>query len=95
LPCACVHALRLPHAHHNVKQFSESLGISNKLLSLEFCILLLLHWILLAFRMLILLEGVLTKRALRVPAIFSDPLLSAGLLGNNLQLLNPPQRLSM
>jgi hypothetical protein len=33
--------------------------------------------------------------ALLVPTIFSDPLLFAGLLKNNLQLLNPPQRLSM
>jgi hypothetical protein len=40
--------------------------------------------------MLILLEVVLTERALLVPAIFSDPLLFAGLLENNLQLLNPP-----
>jgi hypothetical protein len=76
-------------------QFSESSGISNKLLSLGFGILLLLRWILLAFQMLILLEVVLTKRALLIPAIFSDPLLFAGLLRNNLQLLNPPQRLSM
>jgi hypothetical protein len=84
-----VHAFRLPHALHIVKKFNESSGISNKLLSLGFCILLL-RWSLLAFRMLILLEVVLTKRALLVPAIFSDPLLFAGLLGNNLQLLNPP-----
>jgi hypothetical protein len=45
--------------------------------------------------MLILLDVVLTERALLVPTIFMDPLLFAGLLGNNLQLLNPPQRLSM
>jgi hypothetical protein len=57
---------------------------------LGFGILLLLRWILLAFRMLILLEVVLTKRALLIPAIFSDPLLFIGLLGNNIQLLNPP-----
>jgi hypothetical protein len=57
--------------------------------------LLLLHWILLAFRMLIFLEVVLIERELLVPAIFSNPLLFAGLLRNNLQLLNPPQRLSM
>jgi hypothetical protein len=31
-PCACVHAFRLPHALRIVKQFSESSGISNKLL---------------------------------------------------------------
>jgi hypothetical protein len=63
-----------------IKQFSESSGISNKLLSLRFDILL---------------EAVLTKRALLVPVIFSDPLLFAGLLKNNFQLLNLPQRLSM
>jgi hypothetical protein len=38
---------------------------------------------------------VLTERALLVPTIFSDPLLFAGLLGNNHQLLNLPQRLTM
>jgi hypothetical protein len=90
-----VYAFRLPHTLRIVKQFSESSGISNKLLSLGFSILLILHWILLAFQMLILLEVVLTKRALLVPAIFSGPLLFAGLLRNNRQLLNPPQRLSM
>jgi hypothetical protein len=90
-----VHAFRLPHALRIIKQFGESLGISNKLLSFGFGILLLLRWILLAFWMLILLEAVLTKTAFLVPAIFSDSLLFAGLLRNNLQLLNPPQRLSM
>jgi hypothetical protein len=89
-----VHAFRLPHALHIVKQFIKSLGIANKLLSLGFGILLL-RWILLAFRMLILLKVVLTEKALLVPTILSDPLLSAGLFRNNLQLLNPSQRLSM
>jgi hypothetical protein len=42
-----VHAFRLPHALRIIKQFRESLGISNKLLSLGFGILLLFHWILL------------------------------------------------
>jgi hypothetical protein len=79
-----VHTFRLPHALHIVKQISEFSGISNKLLSLLFDILLLLRWILLAFRMLILLEVVLTERALLVPAIISDPLLFAGPLKNNL-----------
>jgi hypothetical protein len=88
--CACVHAFRLPHTLRIVKQFSESSSISNKLLNLGFGILLLLHLILLAFRMLILLEVVLTERALLVRVIFSNPLLFACLLGNNLQLLNPP-----
>jgi hypothetical protein len=44
--------------------------------------------------MLILPEVVLTKKALLVPAIFSDPLFS-GFLKNNLQLLNLPQMLGM
>jgi hypothetical protein len=84
----CVHVFRLPHTLHIIRWFSESLGISNKLLSLEFGILLLLHWILLAFWMLVLLEVVLTERALLLATIFSDPLLFAGLLGKNLQLLD-------
>jgi hypothetical protein len=84
-----------PNTFCIVKQFSESSGISNKLLSLRFAILLLLRWILLSFQMLILLGVVLTERALLVLVIFSDPLLFAGLSGNNLQLLNPLQRLSM
>jgi hypothetical protein len=79
-----VHAFRLPHALCIIKQFSESSGISNKLLSLGFGILLLLCWILLAFQMLILLEVILTERALLVHAIFLDPLLFPGILGNNL-----------
>jgi hypothetical protein len=85
-----VHAFRLPHTLCIFKQFSESSDISNKLLSLGFGILLLLRWILLAFQMVILLKVVLTKRALLVPVIFSDPLLFADLLRNNFQLLNPP-----
>jgi hypothetical protein len=84
-----VHAFSFPHALHIVKQFSESLDISNKLLSLGFGILLLLHWILLAFWMLILLEVVLIERALLVPVIFLNSLLFVGLLENNLQSLNP------
>jgi hypothetical protein len=51
--------------------------------------------ILLAFSMLILRVVGLTERALSVHAIFSDLLLSASLLKNNIQLLNLPQRLSM
>jgi hypothetical protein len=57
--------------------------------------LVFLFFILLAFQMLILLDVVLTERALLVPIIFLDSLLFAGHLGNNLQLLNPPQRLGM
>jgi hypothetical protein len=42
------------------------------------------------------LRGVgLTERALLVLVIFSNLLWFAGLLKNNLQLLDPPQRLSM
>jgi hypothetical protein len=62
---------------------------------LEFGILLLPRLILLAFSMLILQVVGLTERALLVHAIILDLLLFAGLLKINLQLLNPPQRLSM
>jgi hypothetical protein len=55
--------LKLLHALYIVKQFNESSGISNKVLSLGFRILLLLCWILLAFQML-------TIRALLLLAIF-------------------------
>jgi hypothetical protein len=73
----------------------RSSGTSNIHLNLEFGILLLLLLILLAFPMLILLVVGLTERALLVHAIFLDLLLFPGLLENNLQLLNRPQRLSM
>jgi hypothetical protein len=64
-------------------------------MSLEFVILLLLHLILLVFSMLILGVAGLTERALLVLAIFSNLLLFAGLLENNLQLHSPPPRLSI
>jgi hypothetical protein len=59
------------------------------------CILLLFHWILLAFSMLILWVVGLTERAPLGLVIFLDLLLFAGLLGNSLQLHSPPPRLSM
>jgi hypothetical protein len=90
-----VRIFTLSHALHIERQFSESLGTSNTLLSLRFGILLLLHLILLAFSMLILWVMGLTERALLALVIFSDILLFAGLLENNLQLHIPPQRLSM
>jgi hypothetical protein len=90
-----VHAFRLPHAHRIVKQFSEFLGISNKLLSLGFGILLFLHWILLAFQMLILWVVELIEKALLVHVTFLDLLSFVDLLANNLLLLNLPQRLSI
>jgi hypothetical protein len=63
--------------------------------SLEFGILLLLRWILLAFLMPILrVMRLIIKPLLRL-VIFLDLLLFAGLLENNLQLPNPPQRLSI
>jgi hypothetical protein len=93
--CACVNAFRLPHALRIIKQFNEFLGILNKLLSLGFGILLLLHWILLAFQMLILRVVEFIEKALLVHATFLDLLSFVGLLVNNLLLLNPPQRLSM
>jgi hypothetical protein len=90
-----VHAFRLPHALHIGRPFNESLDISNILLSLGFGIQFLLRWILLAFLKLILWVMGLTERALLILVIFLDLLSFAGLLENNLQLPNPPQRLSM
>jgi hypothetical protein len=58
-------------------------------MSLRFGIMLL-HWILLVFLMLILLVVGLIERALMGLVIFLDLLLFVGLLKNNLQLLNPP-----
>jgi hypothetical protein len=94
-PYAFVRAFRLPHALRIGLPFNKSLDISNILLSLGFGILLLLHWILLVFFMLILRVVGLSERALLVLVIFLDLLLFVGLLKNNLHLLNPPQRLSM
>jgi hypothetical protein len=59
--CVFVHAFMLPHALHIGRQFSESSGTSNTLLSLGFCILLLVHLILLGFPMLISWGVGLTK----------------------------------
>jgi hypothetical protein len=88
-------AFSLLHALHIGRQFSELSGISNTLLSLGFGILLLLHWILLAFLMLILRVVGLTERASLRLVIFLDPLVFVGLLGNSLQLHSPPLRPSM
>jgi hypothetical protein len=49
----------------------------------------------LAFLMLILWVVGLTETAILVLVIFLELLLFVGLLENNLQLLNPPQRLNM
>jgi hypothetical protein len=90
-----VRAFRLPHALHIGRQFNEFLGISNTIISLEFGILLLLRWILLAFSILILRVVELTERALLELTIFFDLLSFAGLLENSLQLHSPSLRLSM
>jgi hypothetical protein len=90
-----VHAFRLPHALRIGLSLNEFSSMSNILLSLRFSILLLLRWILFVFLMLSLWVMGLTERALLVHVIFLDLLLFVGLLKNNLQLLNPPQRLSM
>jgi hypothetical protein len=90
-----VRAFRLSHALHIGRQFSESSGISNTLLSLGFSILLLLRWILLAFLMLILRVAGLTERSPLGLVIFLDLLSFADLLGNSLQLHSLPPRLSM
>jgi hypothetical protein len=87
-----VHAFRLLHALHIVRQFSESSGISSTLKSLRFGILLLLHLILLSFSMLILRVVGLTEQALLALDIVLDLLSSTGLLENNLQLHSPPPR---
>jgi hypothetical protein len=83
-PCACVRAFRLPHALHTGRPFNESSGISNILLSLGFGILLLLHWILFTFPMLILWVVGLIERAFLVFVIFLNLLSFASLLKNNL-----------
>jgi type IV secretory pathway VirB3-like protein len=85
-----VHAFRLPHALHIGHPFSRFSGISSTRSSLGFGIPLLLRGILLVFQMLILLAVGLTEIALLVLVIFFDLLLFAGLIENNLQLLNPP-----
>jgi hypothetical protein len=79
--CACFQA---SHALHIGLLFIRFLGISITNSSLGFGILLLLHLILLAFPMLILRVVGLTKRALLLLVIFSDLLLCASLLKNNL-----------
>jgi hypothetical protein len=66
-----VDAFKLPHALRIVKQFNESSGISNKLFSLGFSILLL-RSILLAFRMLILWVVELIEKAFLVHVTFLD-----------------------
>jgi hypothetical protein len=88
--CAFVRIFMLPHALLSEWQFSESSGISNTHSSLGFGILLLLHWIFLAFLMLILLVVGLITKALLGLVIFLDLLSFADLLKNNLQLPNPP-----
>jgi hypothetical protein len=100
--CLCAHSslefgiplllgnIPLPHALHIGQLFSRFSGILNTHASLEFGIPLLLHLILLAFLILILRVVGLTERALLVLVIFLDLHLFAGLLENNLQLLNPP-----
>jgi hypothetical protein len=90
--CSCFQS---SHALHIGRQFSESSGISNTLLSLGFGILLLPRWILLVFLILILRVVGLTERALLGLAIFLNLLSFAGLLENNIQLHSPPLRPSM
>jgi hypothetical protein len=82
-------AFRLRYALHIGRQFSESSGISNTLLSLEFGILLLRRLILLVFSMLILWVVGLTEIASLGLVIFLD------LLERCLLLHSPPPRLSM
>jgi hypothetical protein len=90
-----VRAFRLPQALRIGRQFSRFLCISNTLLSLGFDILILLHWILLAFLMLILRVVGLIERAPLGLIIFLGLLSFAGLLENSLQLHSPPPMPSM
>jgi hypothetical protein len=87
--------IRLPHALLIGRQFNKFSGTSNTLLSLGFGILLLLHWILLVFPMLILRVVGLIERAPLGLVIFLDLLSFVGLLENSLQLHSRPPRLSM
>jgi ABC-type transport system involved in multi-copper enzyme maturation permease subunit len=95
LPCAFVHVFSLFHALHIGRQFNESSGTSNTLLSLGVGILLLIRLILLGFSMLISRVVGLTERALLILTIFLDLFLFVGQLISSLLLHNPPQRLSM
>jgi hypothetical protein len=79
-----VRAFGLPHALHIGWQFNKFSGISNTLLSSEFDILPLLHWILLVFPMLILRVVELTERAPLGLVIFLDLLSFAGLFENSI-----------
>jgi hypothetical protein len=89
----CAHFQASPHSSHWVAVQRIFRYLKHTHSSLGFGILLLLHWILLAFLMLILrVVGLIVKALLRL-VIFLDLLLVAGLLKNNLQLPNPPQRL--
>jgi hypothetical protein len=90
-----VRIFRLPHALRIGQQFNEYSGISKTHSSLGFGILVLLHWILSAFLMLILWVVGLIVKALLGLVVFLDLLSFVGLLKNNLQLSNPSQRLSM
>jgi hypothetical protein len=87
--CLCAHFQGSPHSSHRTV-IQQILSISSTHSGLGFGILLLLRLILLAFFMLILLAVRLTESALLILIIFLDLLLFAGLLKNNLQLLNPP-----
>jgi hypothetical protein len=90
-----VRAFRVPHTLHIGRQFSESSGISNTLLSLRFGILLLLRLICLAFPMQILPVVGLTERVPLGLIIFLDLVSFAGLLKNSLLLHSAPLKLSM
>jgi hypothetical protein len=89
-----VYVFILPHVLHIRQPFYGFLGISSTHSSLRFDILLLPYLILLAFLMLILWVVGWTEKSLLALVIFLD-LFFAGLLKNNLQLSNPPHRLSM
>jgi hypothetical protein len=87
--CLCTR-FSLPHALHIRRQFNESSGTSNTLLSLRFGILLLLCLILLGFSMLISWVVGLTGRSFLILVIFLDLLLFVGHLTSSLLLHSTP-----
>jgi hypothetical protein len=90
-----VHAFRLPHALHIGPPFNKSLDISSTHSSLGFGILLLLLLDLIGFSDADFAGYGIDRKSTSGTCHFLYLLWFAGLLENNLQLPNPPQRLSM
>jgi hypothetical protein len=89
-----VRTFRLSHALHIRLSFSESLGISNILLSLGFWYSA--SWLnLVGFSDTDFVGCRINRKSTSGICHFFGLLLFAGLLKNNLQLLNPLQRMSV